>query len=102
MEYLLAQLHLSFCQLNSAIAGKLGILYVAASFAAILHDHRILENTLLLRHNPFSIKRYGLPAGINILFLGIFFVFPVIGSRVCDGAAKTPDWSNPTVLPSSK
>ena len=87
----------SFCQLDDAVIGKLGIMYLATMIAAIFHDHRILENTLWPKHNPFSIKRYGMPALVNILFLTAFAVFAILGARLCHILNEGIDWTDPKI-----
>ena len=94
---LLREAQSSFCQPDADFKVKLAIMYLAAMVAAMFHDHRILENLLWLKHDPFSFKRYGIPALVGIVFCTTFVAFAILDASLCPNANEGLDWTNPRI-----
>ena len=82
----------SYCAVAELLSGKIIILYFCFFALAILFDGRFLENIVLLKYNPYSIKRYGIVAIVNIAASATFIVFVMLKGSICGSGNGAPQW----------
>ena len=74
MQSILQEFGSLLCQARSIPPGMYFILYLLAFFAAGAYDNRFLEDYWRAQINPFSIKKYGVVAIVNLISVAAFFI----------------------------
>lgn len=70
------------CDARSISPGKYFIFYLLAFFVAGAYDRRIFSDYWRAQFNPFSFKKYGVIAVVNLAFFAIFFLM-FLSSPIC-------------------
>jgi hypothetical protein len=82
MQNIPADILQKLCELREIPPGKYFVVYLIAIFVATLLDQRFLSDYWRAQFNPFSVKKYGVVATVNILFV-LIFVFQFFLEPIC-------------------